>query len=41
VFVHHSAISSDGFRSLAEGDHVVFDVEKGPKGLSAVNVVKK
>jgi CspA family cold shock protein len=41
VFVHHSAISSNGFRSLAEGDHVIFDVEQGPKGLSAVNVSKK
>ena len=38
VFVHHSAINTDGFRSLKEGDNVAFDVEQGPKGLSAVNV---
>lgn len=38
VFVHHSAIQSSGFRSLAEGQQVTFDVEQGPKGLSAVNV---
>jgi len=40
VFVHFSAIQGDGFRSLAEGDSVSFDIEKGPKGLQAVNVVK-
>lgn len=38
VFVHHSAIQGDGFRSLAEGASVEFDVEDGPKGLSATNV---
>ena len=38
VFVHFSAISGDGFKSLAEGDSVTFDVEKGPKGLQAANV---
>ena len=38
LFVHHSGILSDGFKSLDEGDHVVFDIEEGPKGLSAVNV---
>lgn len=38
VFVHHTAIQSDGFRTLAEGQEVEFDVQKGPKGLSAVNV---
>ncbi|MCK9420070.1 MAG: cold-shock protein [Nitrospirae bacterium] len=41
VFVHFSAIQGDGFRSLAEGDAVSFDVEKGTKGLQAVNVVKQ
>jgi CspA family cold shock protein len=40
VFVHFSAIKADGFRSLAEGDSVSFDIEKGPKGFQAVNVVK-
>jgi cold shock protein len=38
VFVHHSGIVSEGFRSLNEGDQVTFDVEQGQKGLSAVNV---
>jgi len=38
VFVHHSAINADGFKSLSEGDSVAFEVENGPKGLSAVNV---
>jgi CspA family cold shock protein len=40
VFVHHTAIQMDGFRSLAEGDRVVFEVTKGPKGLQAQNVRK-
>jgi cold shock protein len=40
VFVHHTAIVSEGFRSLAEGDQVEFDVQKGPKGLQAANVRK-
>ena len=40
VFVHHSAISGSGFKTLAEGDQVTFDVEDGPKGPSAVNVTK-
>ncbi len=38
VFVHFSAITGDGFRSLAEGQRVEFSVEQGPKGLRAVNV---
>jgi CspA family cold shock protein len=38
VFVHHSGIVSDGFKSLDEGDHVTFDIEQGPKGPSATNV---
>lgn len=40
VFVHHSAIMSDGFRSLGEGDQVEFSIEQGPKGPSAANVQK-
>jgi len=40
VFVHFSAIQGDGFKSLAEGDQVTFEVQKGPKGLQAANVVK-
>jgi CspA family cold shock protein len=40
VFVHYSAISGQGFRSLAEGDHVEFEVTRGPKGLQASNVRK-
>ena len=39
VFVHYSAISSDGFRNLMEGQKVEFTVEKGPKGLQAANVI--
>lgn len=38
VFVHHTAIKSNGFRSLQEGQSVTFDVVKGPKGLQAENV---
>lgn len=38
VFVHFSAIASSGFRTLAEGQQVSFDVETGPKGLQAANV---
>ena len=38
VFVHFSAIASSGFRTLAEGQQVSFDVETGPKGLQATNV---
>ena len=40
VFVHFSAISGDGFKSLAEGDRVSFDLVKGPKGLQAANVTR-
>jgi CspA family cold shock protein len=40
VFVHHSSIQSNGFRSLDEGDSVSFDIEDGAKGPKAVNVVK-
>lgn len=40
VFVHFSAISGDGFKSLAEGDSVSFDVVQGAKGPQAANVVK-
>jgi CspA family cold shock protein len=38
VFVHHSAIQSEGFRSLDEGQRVEFGIEQGPKGPSATNV---
>lgn len=40
VFVHFSAIMGDGFKSLAEGEAVTFEVQKGPKGLQAANVTK-
>ena len=38
VFCHHTAISAEGFRTLAEGQKVEFDVTRGPKGLQAQNV---
>jgi CspA family cold shock protein len=38
VFVHHSAINMDGFRTLQEGQKVEFEVGRGPKGLQAQNV---
>ena len=40
VFVHHSSIQGNGFKSLEEGDNVEFDVATGPKGLQAQNVIK-
>ena len=40
IFVHHSAINMEGFRTLAEGDRVTFDVEDGDRGPAAKNVSK-
>jgi len=40
VFVHHSAIQGDGYKSLDEGQKVEFEIQQGPKGDQAVNVVK-
>jgi len=40
VFVHYSAIQSDGYRSLNQGDAVEFEVQEGPKGLQAANVTR-
>ena len=40
VFVHFSAIQAQGFKSLAEGDRVEFEVTRGPKGFQAANVRK-
>ena len=40
VFVHHTAIQGDGFKSLKEGEEVEFTVTQGPKGEQATNVVK-
>ncbi len=40
VFVHFSAIQQDGFKSLDEGQEVEFEIEEGPRGLQAANVVK-
>ena len=38
VFVHHTAIMAEGFRTLAEGERVEFEIVQGPKGLQAANV---
>ena len=40
VFVHYSAISGEGFKTLAEGERLEFEVVQGPKGLQAANVRK-
>lgn len=40
LFVHHSAIKGEGYKSLEEGQQVEFDIEKGPKGDQAVNVLR-
>lgn len=40
VFVHHSSIQGEGFKSLSEGQKVEFSIEKGAKGEQATNVVK-
>jgi len=40
LFVHHTAIQGEGFKTLAEGQEVEFDIVKGPKGLQAANVTK-
>ena len=39
VFVHYTAIQSEGFRNLTEGQRVEFSIERGPKGLQASNVI--
>jgi len=40
VFVHFRAITGEGYKSLNEGDQVEFEIERGPKGLTAVSVSK-
>ncbi len=39
VFVHHSSVKAEGYKSLSEGQSVSFDTEQSPKGPSAINVV--
>jgi len=41
VFVHYADIQGNGFKTLNEGDHVSFDIEEGPKGPKATNVIKQ
>ena len=41
IFVHYASISGDGYRTLAEGDSVSFDIVEGEKGLRAENVIQK
>ena len=41
VFVHYSSLEGNGFKTLAEGDVVSFDTERGPKGLKAIKVTKQ
>ena len=40
VFVHHSSIITDGYKTLKEGDEVEFETRQGPKGLQAANVTR-
>jgi CspA family cold shock protein len=40
VFAHYSAISGNGYKELVEGETVTFDVEQGPKGPQAANIVR-
>ena len=39
IFIHYSAIEGEGYKTLREGDEVTFDLEEGPKGLTAKNIV--